>query len=172
MIWFPPPRRFHVASTFTVEALYLVLAFVVTWQISVLCLWSSNFRSMGKTILLVWNSHLSSDKGTHKLGWSLCWILECLSEVRYILLLEIWYLKYITKPLPLSGSLAPKAVWCYYMLQKDNPILFMRSLIPFIKQGQGTKPSIKLPPLQNNGKKFCQISENPSGKIQFWSKEI
>jgi len=52
------------------------------------------------------------------------------------------------------------------MLQKDNPISFMRSLIPFIKQGQGTKPSIKLPLLQNNGKEFCQISENPSGKIQ------
>lgn len=77
---FSPPTpllpRFHVASTFTVEALYLVLGFVVTWQISVLCLWTSNFRSMGKTILLVWNSHLSMDKGTHKLVWSPCWIFR------------------------------------------------------------------------------------------------
>ena len=47
----------------------------------------------------------------------------------------------------------------------------MRSLIPFIKQGQGTKPSIKLPLLQNNGKEFCQISENLQEKYNFDPKK-
>lgn len=126
--------------------IYLVLCVHLTFP--EMCLWGSIVNNVGKKIPLLGTSHLSTNKGTPQ--FKICvGLLECLSYILHILLLEIVHSETHSNtfasqqeeevwPKQLYNMLPYFLITCS-ILQKDNPASFMKSFTPFIQQGQETK---------------------------------